>query len=108
MVGNDLRKRSETLRLYAVKQVGKKTGRLAASIRVHVRDGASGPSSTVGSNNKNALLHHNGTKPHIILPTHGKLLRFSIHGRIVWAHKVVNPGTKPNRYLLDNLRRVVR
>lgn len=108
LVGEDARKRAETARMYAMKQVGKRTGHLAASIHVLTQSGSNGPSATVGSDDRIALLHHNGTRPHIELAAHGHLLRFSIRGRVVYARKVVNPGTKPNRYLTDNLRRVVR
>lgn len=100
-------KRAEKLRILAVKQVGKKTGRLAASIKVTMVPSSSGPYALVGSNNKIALIHHNGTRPHRISAAPGRQLRFAHRGRIVYAHKVMHPGTRPNKYLEDNLRRVV-
>ena len=108
-VGRELLKRGEKLRVYAVKQVGKgKTGSLARSIHVSLREGPTGLYARVGSSNRVALIHHQGTRPHVILPEHGQLLRFPMHGRIVYLKKIMHPGTKPNRYLFDNLRRVAR
>jgi hypothetical protein len=107
IVTSDLRKRAEKLRALAVKQVGKDTGRLARDIRVTIIPGPGGPTALVGSDNKIALIHHNGTRRHAITPRTGRTLRFAHRGRVVYARKVMHPGTRPNRYLTDNLRRVV-
>jgi phage gpG-like protein len=106
-VTKDLVRRAERLRALAVKQVGKDTGRLARDIRVTIIPGPNGPTALVGSNNKIALIHHNGTRRHPITARPGRTLRFAHRGRIVYARKVMHPGTRPNRYLTDNLRRVV-
>lgn len=106
-VYREIQKRAERLRLLAVKQVGKDTGKLAASIRVMMLPSPNGPTALVGSDNRIALIHHNGTRPHPIVAKPGRMLRFSHRGKIVYAHKVMHPGTRPNRYLQDNLRRVV-
>ncbi len=58
----------------------------------------------VGADDPIALLHHQGTPPHVI---HGKpLLVFYWKrvGRVVAFPKVNHPGTKPNHYLTDALR----
>ena len=107
MVARDLKKRAEKLRVYAVRQVGKQTGGLARSIKVSMTPGPTGPQAWVGSDHRIALMHHDGTRPHEIDAVPGHLLRFAVRGRIVYAHKVHNRGTRPNRYLTDNLRRVV-
>lgn len=58
----------------------------------------------VGSYSPIALLHHNGTRPHVILPKRAKILAFpASSGGVIFARKVNHPGTKPNRYLTDNL-----
>jgi len=106
-VAKDLSKRAERLRLLAVRQVGKDTGKLAASMRVSKRYDPHGPVAYVGSDSRIALLHHNGTPPHPIAAKPGRMLRFSHRGKVVYARKVMHPGTRPNRYLTDNLRRVV-
>lgn len=106
-VYKDIKKRAERLRLLAAHQAGKKTGKLASDIRVKMYPSAEGPWAMVGSDNRIALIHHNGTRPHLITPKHGRMLRFSHKGKIVYARKVMHPGTRPNRYLSDNLRRVV-
>ena len=99
--------KAEKLRVLAIRQVGKKTGALASSIKVSMVPTPNGPMALVGSDNKIALIHHNGTRPHAIAARPGRQLRFAHRGRIVYAQKVMHPGTRPNRYLEDNLRRVV-
>lgn len=107
-VGNYLRKRAIKLQALARTQAGYKTGALKKSINYRlVRDGK-GLVATVGSNNRIALMHHNGTKPHAIMPRHAQTLRFYSHGRIVYSKLVHHPGTRPNKYLTDNLSRVIR
>jgi len=39
-----------------------------------------------------------GTKPHTIRPTHGRVLRFEVAGGVVYATSVQHPGTKPNPF----------
>ena len=107
-VGNYLRKRAIKLQALAKRQVGVKTGTLRKSIHYRVVRDGKGLVATVGSNNRIALMHHNGTKPHIIKPRYAQTLRFYSHGRIVYSKLVFHPGTKPNRYLTDNLSRVIR
>lgn len=107
-VGNYLRKRSITLQALARQQVGVDTGALKVSIRYKVVRDGKGLVATVGSNNRIALMHHNGTKPHYIRPRRAQTLRFYSHGRIVYSQLVFHPGTRPNKYLTDNLSRVVR
>ncbi|QFG12310.1 Hypothetical Protein OBI_RACECAR_88 [Arthrobacter phage Racecar] len=105
--GRFLAKRAEKLVHLSRRQVGKKTRALERSISYKVvRDGR-GLVAVVGSSNRVALMHHQGTRPHIILPKRAKTLRFYSRGRIVYSKMVRHPGTKPNRYLTDNLRRVV-
>lgn len=84
-------------------QVGVDTGRLKASI--HVRQGRSGPGQyvEVGSPLSHALAHHEGTRPHVILPNRAKTLRFTSGSRVIYTRKVNHPGTRPNRYLTDQL-----
>jgi hypothetical protein len=66
-----------------------------------------GLTAVIGSDNRIALMHHQGTRPHIIMPRRAQTLRFYSRGRIVYSKLVHHPGTKPNRYLTDNLRRVI-
>lgn len=84
-------------------QVGVDTGRLKASI--HVRQGRTGPGQyvEVGSPLSHALAHHEGTRPHVILPNRAKVLRFTSGSRVIYTRKVNHPGTRPNRYLTDQL-----
>lgn len=106
-VGRYLEKRAALLRRLARAQVGVKTGRLKQSIQYRIVRQGSGLVAIIGSDNKIALMHHNGTKPHIILPRRAKTLRFFSRGRIVYAQIVHHPGTKHNRYLTDNLHKVI-
>jgi hypothetical protein len=63
----------------------------------------SDPEATIG------LYHHQGTRPHVIRARNRKMLRFlSSSGRIVYAHRVFHPGTRPNHFLTDALEEVAR
>lgn len=106
-IGNDLSKRGFRLRELARKQAGRKTGALKASMFSNLKTSARGLSVEVGSNVPHALMHHNGTRPHVIRPRTASTLRFTQNGRIRYAKRVFHPGTKPNFYLTANLIKVV-
>ena len=104
MVGRYLAERARRIVIAAKMQAGMKTGRLKNSIHMrHMRGGPAGQYVMVGSNLHYALLHHEGTKPHLIVPNRSTVLRFSSGGRVIYTHAVRHPGTRPNRYLTDNL-----
>jgi len=104
MVGRYLAERARRIVIAAKMQAGIKTGRLKNSIHMrHMRGGPAGQYLMVGSNLHYALLHHEGTKPHLIVPNRSTVLRFSSGGRVIYTHAVRHPGTRPNRYLTDNL-----
>lgn len=84
-------------------QVGKDTGQLALSIHHNIVKYGGLPEVRIGSDNAVAYLHHEGTRPHAISARGAEFLRFSAKGRIVYDRTVMHPGTRPNRYLTDNL-----
>ncbi len=84
-------------------QVGKDTGELARSIHYNIQRWGGIPELWVGTYNSIAYIHHEGTRPHAIRARQGAFLRYSSKGRIAYAHTVMHPGTKPNRFLSDNL-----
>lgn len=106
VVGSDLRKRGRRLVVLAKATVGKETGALARSIEMTYFP-ASNPYVMVGSNLRYAYYVHEGTKPHTIDADNGRVLRFKVAGKIVYARDVKHPGTKPTRYLARHLRKVV-
>ena len=107
MVGKYLAKKGRRLEVLAKAQAGVRTGALRASIHMrHARD-PRGQYVMVGSRLNYALMHHEGTKPHLIVANSAKVLRFVKGSSIVYAHSVMHPGTKANRYLSDNLRKVM-
>jgi len=80
-------------------KVGVKSGALRQSIRpTHIRIPA-GQFVIIGSGLDYAYLHHEGTRPHLIVPNQAKMLRFVSHGRMVHTRIVRHPGTRPNHYL---------
>lgn len=104
VVGRYLSKKGRLVTAAARRQVGVRTGALRNSIHMrHFRD-PRGQYIKVGSSLSYARMHHDGTKPHLILPTRGGNLRFFSKGFMVFAQMVRHPGTKPNRYLTDNLK----
>lgn len=106
-VGRHLLKLSARVARLAKAQVGVDTGALRRSINYRVVQRYGGLTAIIGSDNRIALMHHQGTRPHIIVPRRASTLRFYSRGRIVYSKLVHHPGTKPNRYLTDNLRRVI-
>lgn len=107
MVAKHLQRTAKALVSLAKKQVGVDTGALRKSINYRVVRTGGGLTAVVGSNNKIAHLHHTGTRAHDIVPRRATTLRFPYRGRIVYTKLVHHPGTKPNRYLTDNLRKVI-
>jgi hypothetical protein len=47
-----------------------------------------------------------GTRPHLILPVRAKALRFTIGSQVVFAARVNHPGTQPNDWWDEALRRL--
>lgn len=107
MVGRYLTNRGRLLQKLAKAQVGVDSGKLRKSINYKLTKKSSGLVMTVGSGNKIAFWHHEGTKPHTILPKTAKTMRFNSRGKIVYAKVVNHPGTRPNKYLTDNLRKII-
>lgn len=109
-VGRDLFQRAIRVERAARRQVGVKTGKLRSSITVKNQTLTTyGQKYAVGSDLSYALLHHNGSRRHVILPVRAQnLVFFSKTGKLVVTNKVNHPGTKPNRYLTDNLFRAIR
>lgn len=107
-VWNDIQKRTRRATTFAKAQVGKDTRALYRSISSRVSVGSrGGVTGVVTANNKKAIMHHNGTRPHIIMANKSSTLRFKSRGKIVYAKVVRHPGTKPNRFLTDSLNKVV-
>lgn len=107
IIGRYFHQRAKLLENLAKAQVGKKTFALQRSIHSTVNYQPGGFLALVGSDNKIARLHHDGTRPHRINPRTAKTLRFHSHGKIVFAKVVNHPGTKANKYLTDNLPKVI-
>lgn len=102
-VGRDLEKRALKVMWAAKAQAGLRTGALKLSIHSEHQRTATGQRFIVGSPLSYALLHHEGTRPHVIVAKPPKMLKFSTKKGVVYTDIVLHPGTKPNRYLTDNL-----
>ena len=103
-VGRYLRRKAIIMASGARKQVGVKTGRLRQSIHWRHERNTRYQRVLVIASARHAYAHHEGTRPHLILPRRRKALSFSARGRLVVAKVVRHPGTKPNRYLKDQFR----
>ena len=104
-VGRYIHKVGNRVAQRARQQVGVKTGRLKQSIKLsHVRRRGEA-AVKVGGYTNYARIHHEGTRPHIITPNKpGGQLVFMKGSRIIRTPIVNHPGTRPNRYLTDQLR----
>lgn len=111
-----LYERGELVTVAARRQI--RLGHVAGGGRPNLRDtivkrplppNHMGPGMRVGSESPIALLHHEGTRPHTIVPRVARVLRFTPKGGsgFVFAMRVQHPGTQPNRYLTDNLHLAV-
>lgn len=103
-VGRYLIRRGRLVQQAAKRQVGKRTGALRASIHMRHQRDTRGQYVWVGSTLPYALMHHEGTNPHMIFPNSAHRLVFMSKGKLVFAHAVAHPGTLPNKYLSDNLK----
>lgn len=100
-VGRWLAGRGLKVLVAARAQVGVQTGALKTSLRMEHNRTVRGQFLRIGSPLPYAYLHHEGTRPHVILPVRAQLLVFVSRGTLVRTNKVNHPGTKPNRYLTD-------
>jgi hypothetical protein len=88
--------------------VRRRTGRLSRSIYIRHGREIRGQYVQVGSDLRYAYMVHEGTRPHVITPNSGRVLRFREGGRVVYARLVHHPGTRGRKYLTIPLSRVVR
>ncbi len=87
-------------------QVGVKTNALRSSITYSMGPVGAEASAKVKAHDWKALLHHEGSRPHNIT---GNLKKLSVPGAgtVYYRKTVRHPGTKPNRYLTDSLKRAI-
>lgn len=105
-VGRHLEKKGRQILTAARIQAGSRSGSLRSSIHMrHYRD-TRGQFLLIGSSLPHARDHHEGTKPRLIIPQKRRTLRFFSKGVMFYTMMVMHPGTKPNRFLTDNLRLV--
>lgn len=103
LVGRYVRRRGRAIVSAAKRQAHRRTGALRSSIHmVHTRH-KYGHKLWIGSKLTYAYLHHEGSKPHLIVPHKAEVLRFTKGSRIIYSRAVMHPGTRPNRYLSDQL-----
>lgn len=102
-VASDLRRRGRYVTTAAKRQVGSKTGALRRSIDYELRANAGGLYVRIGSPLPYALMHHEGTAPHLIFPRFHRALQFNVRGKRVTTVVVHHPGTHKNPYLTAHL-----
>lgn len=88
---------------------GVKTGQLKRSIKMERDRTVTGEYAVlVGSDVRHALVHHQGARPHRILPkSSGGVLVFRGRSGMVVTTSVKHRGHKANKYLVDALRTVI-
>ena len=106
MVDKHLHRIGNRIQQRAKLQVKVRTGKLRASIRMRHETQRGERAVRVGAYTSYALIHHQGTRPHIITPNKpGGNLVFMRGSRVIHTKLVNHPGTRPNRYLTDQLRK---
>lgn len=107
--GQHLHKMAERVVAAAKVQVPKRTGQMAAQIRIEGRSQtAFGQTLRIVSNNKNSAYVHEGTAPHLIKSRSPKgFIKFNSKGVTVFTRLVRHPGSKPNRFITDNVKLIM-
>lgn len=101
----DLEKRSAMAVYGAKAQAGVRTGNLKRSIKSSHTSDRFGQTVKIGSSLSYALLHHQGSRPHVITPKNtGGVLVFRSGSKVIKTASVMHPGTRPNPYLSSQLR----
>jgi hypothetical protein len=96
----DFWKRGERVAAAARGLVGSGRGVLRRDLHVERLPAPFFPGVRVGSHLRHALPHHEGHG--VIRPVRAKVLRFTVHGRVVFTMRV--GPVPPNRYLVKALR----
>lgn len=109
-VGRYLRRKAIFMTTGAKIQAGYKTGALKKSISSNQTRQFYGQKLVIKATAPHALMHHEGTSPHIIIAgKDSKNFRFVAKGgNVVYTHVIKHKGTKPNRYLSDQLSKYIR
>lgn len=96
--------RAQVVQNAAIVQCPKRTNKLSESIVKRFADTPAGFTVTIAALQPYAVFVHEGTKPHIIMgnPTLAFLWPAAGEGTFFFA-SVHHPGTKPNKFLSDNL-----
>jgi hypothetical protein len=110
--GVELYKRAKRMARHAKNQApmgsGPTAGRLKRSIKVYRHQRyTKGQTIRIGTSVPYAKYVHEGTRPHIITPNRadGALVFVPKGGtRVVITKKVNHPGSRPNRFLTDNVK----
>jgi hypothetical protein len=105
-VGRFLHKKGKIVLAASKAQAGSSSGMLRSSIHMRHNRDPRGQYIIIGSRLSYAKDHPEGTKPRIITPEKRRTLRFFSKGVMFHSKLVKHPGTKPNKYLTDNLRLV--
>lgn len=100
-----LDRRGDAIVRDAKRQVGVKTGALKSSIYKTHLGNSTGQYLWIGSKKNYAYVHHQGSRPHIITPNKSPALVFRSGARIIRTPLVNHPGTRPNKYLSQPMRK---
>ena len=79
-----------------------RTGRLKKSIRKSVRPNK----AVIGPSVPYAVYVEYGTRPHEILPVRAKALRFEVDSKIVFATRILHPGTRPQPFVRETAEQI--
>jgi hypothetical protein len=88
----------------AREQVGVKTGALRKNISSYHLGNFTGQYVGLRSTLPYSYIHHQGSKKHIIEPRGTNQLIFRGRSGVIATYHVNHPGTKPNRFLKDQMR----
>lgn len=107
-IARDMMRRADRAADYQRRNCGRRTGRLASTIRTQFGTSSRGgvaAQAIAGREGETPYLGYvmYGTPPHEIRPRRRRALRFPSGSGVVFASRVAHPGTTANPFVLESL-----
>lgn len=106
-VARELMRRADRAADYQRRNCGRRTGRLAATVRTQMST-SGGKIAAQAISGREGLTPYlgyllYGTGPHVIVPNRARALRFASSSGVIFATRVNHPGNAANNFVLESL-----
>ena len=103
----ELMRRADRAADYQRRNVGRRTGRLHATIRTQLTTSGGRPAAQAIAGREGVTNYLGyvlfGTGPHVIVPNRARALRFVSTSGVIFATRVNHPGTRANPFVQESL-----